>query len=309
MHKKKILIAGVLSAALFLGGGWLTLTILSNKSEAAPSSEEVVHSLAESIGWLKTHESDVLNAPNVMLWRMVRDAAYIGGDPYLNALYNSAYERYRDSGWSANFWGPILAPGTQMASDIRIGDISGFPDYNKFFMYAATCSEGLASEAAVQRQMSPTLCSVFPTMSNLFHPACSTHQLMGFMLMREHRCTGTVDVDLRISLLQQRIVRELNVDFRVTDVYLQRVLMLYWTGAANLVQPVWLNKVLKQQRTDGGWSDQHTIAELWGDQILAFGGYDSSFVTMRQAPSNFHATAQGILLLTLVASSRSIGRH
>ena len=309
MHKKKILIAGVLSAALFLGGGWMALAVLSNRSEAAASSEQVVHSLALSIGWLKTHESDVLSDNSVMLWRMVRDAAHIGGDPYLNALYNSAYERYRDSQWSANLWGPVLAPGTQMASDIQIGDVSGLPDYNKFLVYAATCDQGLASEAAVRQQLSPTLCSVFPTMRNLFSPSCATHQLMGFMLRREHRCTGTVDVDLRISLLQQRIVRELNVDFRVTDVYLQRVLMLYWTGAANLVQPVWLNKVLKQQRTDGGWSDQHTIAELWGDQILAFGGYDSSFVTMRQAPSNFHATAQGILLLTLVASSRSIGRH
>jgi hypothetical protein len=269
----------------------------------------VVHSLEESISWLKTHESDVLNDNNVMLWRMVRDAADIGGDPYLNALYNSAYERYRDSAWSANAWGPVLAPGTPMASDIRIGNVSRLPDYNKFFMYAATCSQRLASEAAVQQQMSPTLCSVFPTMSNLFSPPCATHQLMGFMLMREHRCISTVDVDLRISLLQQRITRELNVDFRVTDVYLQRVLMLYWTGAANLVQPVWLNKILKQQQTDGGWSDQHTIAKLCGDQILAFGGYGSGFVTMRRAPSNFHTTAQGILLLTLVASSRSIGRH
>jgi hypothetical protein len=100
-----------------------------------------------------------------------------------------------------------------------------------------------------------------------------------------------------VAALQSRIVGQLTWDPRVVDVYVQRVLMLVESGAVERVKPVWLQRVLAAQQPDGGWAGVDPLLELGSEFSLGLGprGF-----TLSPPRSDFHASAQGLLLLSLL---------
>ena len=76
--------------------------------------------------------------------------------------------------------------------------------------------------------------------------------------------------------VEERIAAEAAFDFRVTDLYLQRIAFLLAAGRPDLVKPRWVERALAAQQSDGGWyytwhgwaptpyrysiSDEHSIA-------------------------------------------------
>lgn len=177
-------------------------------------------------------------------------------------------------------------------------DQTGLHDYQLHFLYAINCDPELATRPLILAQLDPTYCDTHP-----FRPACATHQLMGLRFMQRARCGEPRATEDAIRQLQTRVSRQLTWDPRVVDVYLRRVLLLMESGARNAVKPVWLERILKAQQRDGGWAAIDSVLSLM-DRKLSF-GFDARGITFQPPVPNFHATAQGLLLMSLLLEGLS----
>lgn len=262
----------------------------NNRDLPPPPPEEMVSALERGIQWLDGHQEQLLSQDNPMLWWMVQQSAAHTQDRRLQDLFS----RYRQevlgrapsSPWqylfSANVWLPI---------DKNV--LRRLPDYNQHILYALSCDPELGSQPWIQQQLRADFCPEHHPVS----PACTTHQLMGMYFMQQRNCGDAGQVDAVISTLLQRTERLLTWDPRLVDVYLQRVLMLVQAGQRERVRPAWLRRVLEIQRHDGGWSGFHPLLPLGSGRAFGFAAHS---LTIRQPASNFHATAQGVLVLALL---------
>lgn len=117
-------------------------------------------------------------------------------------------------------------------------------------------------------------------------------------MVQQSDCGNPEATRAAVAELQSRIAGQLTWDPRVVDVYVQRVLMLVESGAEDRVKPIWLQRVLAAQRPGGGWARTDPLLELGSGFSLGFGPRGLAFAPPR---SDFHATAQGLLLLSLLA--------
>lgn len=262
---------------------------VNNRRVAQAGPAEIEQVLEKSTRWLDQHRERVLAQSNPMLWYMIQRAGDIGGDARLRGLFAEYRQRHIDPN-PQSAWRPLFSPGTW--SPVRYQDIASFPYYNQHFLYAITCDSELGSVPDIAQQNDPAFCDAYP-----WKPACVTHQLMGIRLMQRIDCGEAAQLEHTVDALQKRIVSQLTWDPRVVDVYLQRVLMLEESGAAQQIKPVWIRRIIDAQRSDGGWSSVQPLLPLGADRSLAFSARILSLATPR---SNFHATAQGILLFTLM---------
>jgi hypothetical protein len=84
----------------------------------------------------------------------------------------------------------------------------------------------------------------------------------------------------------------------VVDVYMQRVLMLVKSGAGGLVKPVWLQQLIDAQQPDGGWSGFMPLVPVGGGRSIG----TNRLLSIGAPRSDFHITAQGILLFALLTN-------
>ena len=277
-----LLVIGTL-AAIYAG-----LFHANNRQSAWPDPARIGASFAAGVGWLNAHREEILAQGNPALWWMVQQSAERTQDPTLLALFADYRNRYLERG--RNIWLPLFYPGRWVP--ISTEDTTSLPDYNLHFLYAISCDPELGQQPLVQAQLSADYCDRHP-----WRPACITHQMMGFRFMQRGNCGDQQAIDAAASQLQTRIVRQLTWDPRVVDVYLQRILMLVESGAKQRVKPVWLNRALAAQHADGGWSGIDPLISVPGSISL---GFDARGITLKQPRSDFHATAQGVLLMSLL---------
>jgi len=115
-----------------------------------------------------------------------------------------------------------------------------------------------------------------------------THQLFAVRLYR-NRVGATQELDALVDQLCERIAREARWDFRVTDVYLQRIAFLLAANRADLVKRRWVERVLSNQNRDGGWT-----ASWYGLGPRTFEW------TLKSQKSNSHTTVQGLWIYAML---------
>ena len=122
--------------------------------------------------------------------------------------------------------------------------------------------------------------------------------MMGLLLLKRSQCGDQVQLDSSIETLQQRIHTQMTWDPRVVDVYMQRVLMLVESGAGDTVKPVWLQQLIDAQQPDGGWSAFMPLVPIGGGCSIG----TSRLLSIGAPRSDFHITAQGVLLFALLTN-------
>lgn len=289
--RKKILYGGLLLVALPLCL-YLLGYYQNNRQQPYPTQSQVTSQLESSLSWLVKHEAELLNHANPMLWWMLYEAHTLTGDPRLQQLLDKYWRRFpriREGVWAPLFGGP---PRTYLAAY----SVQGLPYYNQHIIYALNCAADIAEEIPlVAQQNDAAFCF---QASYIYRPACVTHQMMGIHFLQQQDCGLLQNVEQVSRELQQSIASQLRWDFRVVDVYLQRVLMLLVTGAEDLIKPAWLQRVLQHQLDDGGWAGEAPIVSL-GERSLVFNSRGIGLGPVReQMRSNYHATAQGVLILS-----------
>lgn len=293
-------IAGIMrKAAPILGAAFLLLSLFAgyqlwqnNKAVEYPDKARLKESLNLGISWLEQHRDEVLADGNSMLWWMVKESAELSHDPVLAKLFLDYKARYLD-GNSMSPWAHLFSP--EAIAPLYAVELQELPDYNVFFLYGLSCSGELAQTDIIKQQLAADFCDTH----HLVSPACITHQLMGVRFMQRRQCGSTTQTSELVRVLQERIVTQLTWDVRVIDVYLQRVLMLVDSGAGNRVKPVWLSRVLEAQGKDGGWSAFQALIPVGPELAM---GFSSAVVGLGREQANFHATAQGVLLMSLLLS-------
>ncbi len=278
---------GFITALLVLLYGYLFWK--NNASVTAPERAELEATLENSIQWLEHNRDSVLTSSNPMLWYMIQQAAGVSGDQRLQRLFADYEQRYLKNR-STNLWRPLFYPGTWVP--VHFTDIASFPYYNWHFMYAMICDSELGKVPEIAAQNDPAFCDGHP-----LRPACATHQLIGIRLMQRIECGDAAQLEDTVKQLQQRIRRQLLLDPRVVDVYMQRVLMLTESGASDLIKPVWIKNLIDAQQADGSWSEFEPLVPLGGGRYL---GYGPKFFAVRQPSPSFHMSAQGVLLFALL---------
>ncbi|MFQ5644218.1 MAG: hypothetical protein ACE5FQ_11055 [Thiogranum sp.] len=258
-------------------------------SVTTPGQAELETSLENSIQWVEQNRDAVLSNNNPMLWYMLQQAADITGDQRLQRLFADYEQRYLKN-HSNNLWRPLFYPGAWVP--IRFKDISSFPYYNWHFLYAVTCDRELGQIAEITAQNEPAFCDSHP-----LRPGCVTHQMMGMRLLQRIKCGDTAKLDDTVRQLQRRIHKQLVLDPRVGDSYMQRVLMLVESGAANLVKPIWIRNLVDAQQPDGGWSAFQPLLPVGDGHAF---GFSQRFFAIKKPHSDFHITAQGVLLFALL---------
>ena len=218
-----------------------------------------------------------------------KGGAELTRDLTLTDLYGQYRARFLDINphgpWMHLFYAHSTAP-------LNAWQLEALPHYNLFFLYGLSCDADLGELSIIKKQLRPEFCD-----DHLLSPACVTHQMMGFRFMQRRNCGSSGDVGKAIAVLQDKIVAQLTWDIRTVDVYLQRVLMLEDSGATERIKPVWIARILLAQNSDGGWSGFQPLVPLGGKLSIGFSGRGISVDRKR---SDFHAAAQGILLMSLL---------
>jgi hypothetical protein len=263
-----------------------------------PDQQAIDTSLESSIQWLLSNRETILADTNRILWRMLQKAATASGDTRLDKLVTDYLNRHQ-SALRKGSWGYLF--DDKHWAPLNYEQLKHLPEYNQYFIYAMSCDSDLAKIPLIAAQNSPDFCN-----QHRLRPACVTHQMMGILLLERKQCKTDFDVAEVKSLLQDRIYRQLQWDPRgAVDVNIQRVLMLQESGTGDRIKPVWIQRVLDAQLTDGGWSPNQPLITI-ASKTLSFGG--KGLVT-GPVTSNLHATAQAIYLLSLLHQSPPLPRN
>ncbi|BAZ92979.1 tRNA-dihydrouridine synthase [Thiohalobacter thiocyanaticus] len=260
-----------------------------NRDTPPPAHAELEAALNASIHWTETNSEHLLSTNNPMLWRMLQQSARLTGDARLQALFDRYTQRYlgRDPDY---LWRPLFRDGVWIP--VTPASLEGLPYYNRHFIFSLTCDADLWALPDIQAQNQAGFCD-----GHRFRSACVTHQLMGLRLQQRKQCPQDPDLAATVSRLQARLVGQLTWDPRPVDVYLQRVLMLTESGAGGQVKPAWLRRLLRAQLPDGAWANTPMLLPLPGARDLV---WTRNGIGPGRAVGNFHTTAQGIYVLSLL---------
>lgn len=294
MLKKLFLLAAI--PVMVLLTIYLIAVFQNNRDVAYPQKKQMHQQLERSVQWLVNNESEILSQTNPMLWWMLYEAHKITNDARILGLLTKYSERNQRIMQSV--WGPLF--DGQQRRNLGAYSVQGLPYYNQHFIYALNCATDIEDELPVITQQNDA--SFCHQWSYFYRPACITHQLMGINFLFTRQCNFLSNIDELTQALQQDIISQLTWDIRVVDVYLQRVLMLLITGAEASVKPVWIQQVLDHQLEDGGWGN---FVSLIGSSDGRSLGMSARIVSIGREKSDFHATAQGVYILSYLLSDKS----
>lgn len=293
MNNKILRGVGVVTLAMLCVYG--VLLYKNNRDISSAKSHVIDEHLEYAIRWMVRNEKTVLADDNTVLWWMVFLSEQRRHDPRLAELLNKYFRKYPAS--KDGVWGPLFGEKKMLYVPQEV--MAGFPYYDLYLLYAVQCAEELARDNEIIRaQNSPYFCY---KPAYFLRPACTTHQIMGVYFLKMQACQNGRDMADVMARLQEDIVRQLTLDVRVVDVYVQRVLMLAVTGARDKIKPVWIQRVLDHQLADGGWSGFAPLVPLASGRSI---GFDSRAIVVDLPVSNFHTTAQALCLLTLLSSEK-----
>jgi hypothetical protein len=211
-------------------------------------------------------------ATNPALLHMLVDSSAISGDPRLQELTSTIAAVYRKGppGLMGKLVDPAIAEPPRDSAELK--------EYERWFLHALSPAASPLSTAEQADMFSP----------DKFRLYDATHQLFALYLYRKFN-GDTPDLNRVMDRLERRIATEAALDFRVGDLYLQRIAFLLAAGRPDLVKSRWVERVLAAQQSDGTW--RYTW-HGWGPHPLSY--------TFSDRHSVVHSTPQGMWLTNML---------
>jgi hypothetical protein len=216
---------------------------------------------------LRTNEQAAELLQNAALMHMVAECGRASGDQRLQRLAALYFRVHPKPYW----WGRLVDPNCRFERP-SASYLPTAEDYQAWFLYAVAPTEYPLSAEAMANMFSP----------DKYRTGRATHQLFALYLYRNHN-GATPDLDRLIRRISVRIALEASIDFRVTDLYLQRIAFLLAAGQPDLVKRRWVERALAAQQPNGGW-------------LLSWYGWQPGPFRFRfaEASSESHPTVQGM---------------
>lgn len=265
------------TAALF-GVAFAFLVFNNNSSLSQMPAREfrakLHRAISKGTGWLAARTDTIaLDQPNPALLYMIRDMADLSGEPSLRQIVAAHLHGF------PNYCGRCMVEEKAPFIGPSAAQLTRMDDYQRWFLHACAPAEFALKEEDRASMLSPTM----------HRRGSLTHQLFALTILRQ-RGLSHEKVDGLIDTLSERIATEAAWDFRVTDLYLQRVAFLLAAGRHDLVKARWVERILAWQQENGGW--KASWYSFWGPGV-------SAFRLGPQAP-NAHTTVQGVWLLYML---------
>jgi len=263
-----IILAGLLYT------GFLIYNNLSLYSDA-DFANRVDKAITDSENWIKEHRADILRWRNAALLRMLRECNDIKATPLFEDIvqsFVSAPQWHHSRCWVREVdpnW-PIIEYELKITFEKESID-------NKWILYA----------------IAPELINTTPEEMEMFAPdkwqgRQLTHQLYALTILRDSKGANK-ELDKLIEHLCRRLSCELIFDAALVDIYIQKVVFILRAGFPEEIRRRWVERILDNQRTDGGWNDRWFC--LQSARRPLFGS---------EPESDQHATIQAALALYLV---------
>lgn len=109
-----------------------------------------------------------------------------------------------------------------------------------------------------------------------------THLLMGLLLLKENSCRDPGEIDRLVADVAKRLLAAQRETPVFSDLFVERVVFLYWAGFGDRIEEDWIRTILDHQNPDHGWGNTPG------------------------RPSNPHTASLAMLALTYYASGRRI---
>jgi hypothetical protein len=166
------------------------------------------------------------------------DCASLSGDPRMKALGSSFMEAWKVE---SSVFGRMVDPTKQInaPSDRELQELG---EYQRWILHGVAPNDVLLSPKELEDMFSP----------DKYRTGKATHQLFALYLYRKSK-GSTPEIERLMRKIEERIAGEAAIDFRVTDLYLQRLAFLLAAGRPDLIQPRWIERTMAAQQTDGGW--------------------------------------------------------
>ena len=86
-----------------------------------------------------------------------------------------------------------------------------------------------------------------------------THYLLGLLFLERFGCILPNEIADKKARVVDRILNAQKIDDEFSDLFSERVVLLYWSGFGDLIRASWIKKIIDVQDGSGGWSDIGSI--------------------------------------------------
>ncbi len=234
---------------LALGAALLNNNVSIRKPSRAEFAGDLDQTLARSTDWAlrqyqqaatgnaSTSEGRALLS-NSATAHMVVDCASLSSEPRMKALGSVFVDAWKVD---ANVLGKMVDPAipTNTTSDRELQNLE---EYQRWILHGAAPNDVPLSPQELEDMFSP----------DKYRTGKATHQLFALYFYRKSK-GSTPELDRLMRKIEERIAWEAALDFRVTDIYLQRLAFLLAAGRPDLIRPRWVERAFAAQQIDGGW--------------------------------------------------------
>jgi|ERR1022692_4503414 hypothetical protein len=277
------------SVAILLALALAVALVNNNASIRRPSRAEFVGSLDQTLarstdwalsqypktatGTVSTPEGRYL-VSNSATAHMVVDCASLSSDPRMKELASSFVDAWKVE---ASVFGRMVDPAMP-ANAPSEKDLRGLEEYQRWTLYGAAPHDVPLSPHELEDMFS----------ADKYRTGKATHQLFALYFYRKSK-GSTPELDRIMQEIEERIAGEAAIDFRVTDLYLQRLAFLLAAGRPDLIRSRWVERALAAQQMDGGWLESW---HGWNRTPYRF--------SFREEQPSAHATAQGMWIACML---------
>jgi len=268
---RRIVVICLLAASAGSLIGWLLSYAYNNVSLTSDKAfaRSLDTAIESSRKWVELNRERIIAKKNVALIRMLQDIDTMHAD----ALYSGIVEAFMTGPARPDLWKRLLDPDWPVIGSVLNEAIDRDYIDNKWILYA----------------IAPEYANVTPQQIGLFDPDRRqerqlTHQLWALVHLARTRDTDK-KLDSLIEHLCDRITKSQRFDIAVVDLYIQKTAFVLKAGHPKKVRRRWIERIIANQRSDGGWNDKWLFLT------------SARRPSLRRSPSNQHATVQALWLL------------
>ncbi|MBN1787143.1 MAG: hypothetical protein JW806_01965 [Sedimentisphaerales bacterium] len=261
-----ILVASILSCVLAM--------VFNNYSlwSDRKFSNKIDKAIEKATAWVHDNEEDILRVKNAALIKMLQDCITL----YPEGNFDVIHDKFMATPVKPACWKALIDPNFPIQKWELNQTIKNECIDNKWILYAmAPDKAGITPE-----QMEFLL----PDKWNYWQ---LTHQLWALIHLRKIK--PEMDNEELIEHLCNRITHKLTFEMTVADSYFQKIAFVLYAGCPEKIRRRWIERVIKNQGTDGGWNDRWLCFESIEHRKRP--------VFNKQPPSDQHATIQALWLL------------